>query len=50
MGYIECQPVTSLGNNANKLSKIQINTLLSVFGGKNTVVNDGCVWMKKIIE
>jgi hypothetical protein len=47
LGFEECEPVTSLGDNSSRISKAQLANLLSAFGGKGASQTKDKTWMKK---
>eukprot|EP01122_Echinamoeba_exundans_P015651 TRINITY_DN7536_c0_g1_i1.p1 TRINITY_DN7536_c0_g1~~TRINITY_DN7536_c0_g1_i1.p1 ORF type:complete len:182 (-),score=19.51 TRINITY_DN7536_c0_g1_i1:341-886(-) len=47
LGYVEGDPVTSLGDNASKLNKAQLQGLLAAFGGNAGAATKDKTWMRK---
>jgi len=47
LGYKECEPVTSLGENANKLDSNQISAMLHLFGRGKAAMDPNLTWMMK---
>jgi GNAT superfamily N-acetyltransferase len=50
LGFVECEPVTSLGDNASRISQSQLSNLLRAFGGKSAGQTKDKTWMKKPIS
>lgn len=49
LGYVQSNPVTSLGSNSKLISGGQLSSLLAAFGGSHKIgkQDDGRIWMKK---